>query len=443
MRVVVVDPSRTVLKAVSRLLESAGHGVAAFVDAREAFDYIKSDREVSALLASAQLNSMSGLELCWETRLLSGRERPIYIILMSSNSDQQHLINALDSGADEFIRKPPVGEELYARLRSAERLLRLQNELIELASIDPLTHVFNRRAFFDRAQLSCRGASPLAAIMLDVDHFKRINDTYGHDVGDQVLGAIGREFQSENAVVGRLGGEEFAILIDGASGEAAVERAEFLRARVAALSFDAAGEKASVTCSLGVAERRPGESIDQLLRRADTALYEAKSSGRDRVVETGAVLDSGEGQVPRLVRAARRGTEDGDQPQAAVSQSRPLTGQPSAREEKASRMATQPVRLRAWPSSSTTSRRSAPLSQRCCRRADLRRGSSRPPHRSSLRSGIRSRNSSCSIFRSANRMRSRSSTSWKPANIRGKSCSSAAATKPRSTRSRKSAKSAA
>ena len=164
---------------------------------------------------------MSGLELCWETRLLSGRERPIYIILMSSNSDQQHLINALDSGADEFIRKPPVGEELYARLRSAERLLRLQNELIELASIDPLTHVFNRRAFFHRAQQLCRGASPLAAIMLDVDHFKRINDTYGHDVGDQVLGAIGREFQSGTAVVGRLGGEEFAILIDGASGEPA------------------------------------------------------------------------------------------------------------------------------------------------------------------------------------------------------------------------------
>jgi GGDEF domain-containing protein len=82
--------------------------------------------------------------------------------------------------------------------------------------------------------------------MLDVDHFKRINDTYGHDVGDQVLGAIGREFQSENAVVGRLGGEEFAILIGGASGEAAVEHAEYLRARVAALSFDVAGEKASV-----------------------------------------------------------------------------------------------------------------------------------------------------------------------------------------------------
>ena len=306
MHVVVVDPSRTVLKAVSRLLESAGHSVAAFVDAREAFDCIKSDREVSALLASAQLNSMSGLELCRETRLLSGRERPIYIILMSSNSDQQHLINALDSGADEFIRKPPVGEELYARLRSAERLLRLQNELIELANIDPLTRVFNRRAFFDRAQQLCRGAAPLAAIMFDVDHFKRINDTYGHDVGDQVLATLGRELQNEDAVVGRLGGEEFAILLKGASREAAAKRAESLRARLATLSFDTSGETTSVTCSFGVAERRPEESIDELLRHADAALYEAKSRGRDCVVEAGATLDEGEGGKSRLVRSARR-----------------------------------------------------------------------------------------------------------------------------------------
>ena len=112
-----------------------------------------------------------------------------------------------------------------------------------------------------------------------------------------------------------------------------------LRTRVLpALSFDVAGEKASGTCSLGVAERRPGESIDQLLRRADTALYETKSWRIPRLtwVEAGAVLDSGEGRVPRLVRAARRGAEDGDKPQAALSHSRPLTGQPTAGEEKAS-----------------------------------------------------------------------------------------------------------
>ena len=296
--------------------------MAAFVDATEALDYIKSDREVSALLASAQLNSMSGLELCWQTRLLCGRERTIYIILMSSNSDQEHLIRALDSGADEFIRKPPVGEELYARLRSAERLLRLQNELIELASIDPLTRVFNRRAFFEKAQQLCRGEAPLAAIMLDADHFKRINDTYGHDVGDQVLAAIGREVQTEDAIVGRMGGEEFAILIEGAGREAALAHAEAIRARIAALAFDAANQKAPVTCSFGVAERQADESIDRLLRRADTALYEAKSSGRDRVVEAGAALEDREGRWPRLVRSERRtASEDGGNPRSTASRS--------------------------------------------------------------------------------------------------------------------------
>src|SRR5207302_5334426 len=133
--------------------------------------------DVNVLITSVELTSMSGLELCWETRLLSGRDRTIYIILMSSNLDQQHLISALDSGADEFIRKPPVAEELYARLRSAERLLRLQSELIRLASIDPLTGVFNRRAFFEKTE---NAGTSLAAIMFDVDHFKSINDSYGH-----------------------------------------------------------------------------------------------------------------------------------------------------------------------------------------------------------------------------------------------------------------------
>jgi two-component system cell cycle response regulator len=337
VRVVVVDPSRTVLKAVSRLLESAGHSVAAFVDAREALDYIKLDREVSALLASAQLNSMSGLELCWETRLLSGRERSIYIILMSSNSEQQNLINALDSGADEFISKPPVREELYARLRSAERLLRLQNELIELASIDPLTRVFNRRAFFDRAQQSCQGTAPLAAIMFDVDHFKQINDSHGHDVGDQVLRAIGREARSHNGIVGRLGGEEFAILLQGAKLEAAVGHGELIRAQVAALPFATAGGTISVTCSFGVAERQPDESIDELLKRADDALYKAKRSGRDRVVAAATAPDDEERRWSRLLRSTRRvAAEDPAEYQTALPPSSSIAERPTTDKESTS-----------------------------------------------------------------------------------------------------------
>src|SRR5450432_4078798 len=206
MRVVVVDPSRTVLKAVSRLLARDSHEVNTFVDGPEALAHIKSDAGVSTLIASAELTTMSGIELCWETRLLSGRDRAIYIILMSSNSDQRHLINALDGGADEFIGKPPVEEELYARLRSAERLIRLP-------MIDPLTGLFNRRAFFERANQAIVRASASnrpAAILFDMDHFKRVNDTYGHDVGDLVLRDVSGVAASDRMTVGRLGGEEFA-----------------------------------------------------------------------------------------------------------------------------------------------------------------------------------------------------------------------------------------
>ena len=198
MRIVVVDPSRTVLKAVSKLLESDRHTVTAFVDAGEALDFIKSNRKVDVLITSVELTPMSGIELCRQTRLLCGHDRAIYIILMSSNSEEQHLIKALDSGADEFIRKPPVCEELYARLRSAERMLRLQGELIRLARVDPLTGVFNRRAFFERAERVRQ--MPFAAIMFDVDHFKDINDSCGHDVGDQVLRASAAKPRTKTAL---------------------------------------------------------------------------------------------------------------------------------------------------------------------------------------------------------------------------------------------------
>ncbi|HEV2955764.1 MAG TPA: response regulator, partial [Xanthobacteraceae bacterium] len=110
MRVVLVDPSRTVLKFVGRLLEARDHEVRAFTDGEAALDCIRSDLKVRALITSAELISMSGLELCWETRLLATCDRPIYVIMMSSSQDQHKLIEALDSGADDYIGKPPVAE---------------------------------------------------------------------------------------------------------------------------------------------------------------------------------------------------------------------------------------------------------------------------------------------------------------------------------------------
>src|SRR5665811_2442892 len=129
MRIALVDPSRTTRLIVSRMLETRGHEVVPFDDEREALRQIKIDLRIDGLITSAELTHMSGLELCWETRLLATPRRPIYVLMMSSQYDQRTLVEALDSGADDFIGKPPLAEELYARLRAAERIASMQREL--------------------------------------------------------------------------------------------------------------------------------------------------------------------------------------------------------------------------------------------------------------------------------------------------------------------------
>src|SRR6202521_3219464 len=200
MRIVVVDPSRTVLKIVTGLLEAGNRVIHPFTDAPEALEYIKANHDVDALITSVELPSMSGLDLCRQVRQQMTRGRSIYIVLMSSNYEKNKLIEALDSGADDFIGKPPAAEELYARLRSAERLANMQQELLRLALTDPLTGVLNRRAFFESAEEVCERGHALdclSAIVMDIDHFKRINDVYGHDVGDEAIRAVAREVAAE------------------------------------------------------------------------------------------------------------------------------------------------------------------------------------------------------------------------------------------------------
>jgi two-component system cell cycle response regulator len=309
MQIVVVDTSRTMLKIVGRMLEARGHDVVPFTDGRAALQFIATHPDVAAVITSAELISMTGIEMCWETRLLASSQRPIYIVLMSSNYDRRHLAEALDMGADDFIGKPPAAEELYARLRSAERLAFMQSELIRLATTDPLTGVCNRRAFFERAEQACLRAgngAALSAIMLDVDHFKTINDRYGHDVGDEALRGITHAVFIGGATVGRLGGEEFAILLEDIALPEAVTLADHLRRKLAALRFEAASKVMTLTCSFGVSEWQHGDTIDTLLKRADAALYEAKSGGRNRVVAANTVVTDLRSRLPSdVVRAIR------------------------------------------------------------------------------------------------------------------------------------------
>lgn len=294
MRIAVVDPSRTVVKCLTHLLESHNHEVVPFRDGVEALDYIKSDQLADVLITSSQLVSMCGPELCRQTRLLAAAGRPLYIVLMSGTDERDDLIRALDSGADDFIRKPPVAEELAARLRAANRVMSMQRELRRHATTDFLTGVFNRRAFFANAQEICaraKGSTVLSAVMIDVDYFKRINDSYGHSGGDEVLRALAHELHKYNSTLGRLGGEEFAMLLEGQTLSAAVEFANQVRLDLLELKVQSGKHTIALTCSFGVSQCEPGDTIDHLLRRADMALYNAKMSGRNCVSSIWSVSD--------------------------------------------------------------------------------------------------------------------------------------------------------
>lgn len=286
MRILLVEPSRTVRRIVTDMIEGWDHEVCSCADADDALVRLQSDADIRALMTSAELPSISGFQLVAQARAMVGTHRPLYIVLMSSADGYAKCIQALDNGADDFISKPPIAEELRARLRTADRVTAMQRELCRLASTDFLTGLPNRRAFFDYAAKAVERAErgqPLSALMLDLDHFKQINDLHGHDIGDKILKTVAAEIALVPGIAGRLGGEEFALLPT-LRLEDAVEMADRMRQVIGELAIPALNSTVSVTCSIGVAEWEPGDTIDTLLRRADVSLYEAKRLGRNRVV---------------------------------------------------------------------------------------------------------------------------------------------------------------
>jgi two-component system, cell cycle response regulator len=286
MRIVLVDPSRAVQRAMTKLIEEGGHEVIVFADGIDALEHVARDPDVRTLISSTQPFRISGIELCNAARKLSGTRRALHVILMSASDDYHLAVTALDNGADDFINKPPNPDELRARLRLADRVTAMKQQLIVFATTDSLTGLLNRRAFFDAADEMClaaAGGQPLAAIMFDVDHFKRVNDSHGHEMGDRVLAAIGTHAKVADGLAGRLGGEEFGVLVYGEAQDALAWCGGVQRA-IRAQRFQRGGASFGVTCSFGITEWEDDDTIDRALRRADLALYEAKRSGRDRIV---------------------------------------------------------------------------------------------------------------------------------------------------------------
>jgi len=287
MRVALVDTSSVVLKGVSGFLADAGCVVVPFKDSDAAFEAIAADRAIETLLTSFEFPGTSGLQLCAKARELAKAEnRSLYILMMSSDTGRHKLLDALENGADGFISKPPNPQELEARLNAAKRLKSDHRYLVHLATVDQLSETYNRQAFLELGEKICNKASakePIAVIMLDIDHFKQINDTYGHSTGDRVIKCVGNLIKQLPGIAGRLGGEEFGIVFS-ADKRQVMQLAEELRIKIMRDStVSDSGEMLSVTVSVGVALSCRTETIIAMLKRADSALYRAKFTGRNCV----------------------------------------------------------------------------------------------------------------------------------------------------------------
>lgn len=284
MRIALAEPSHVNRTIITRLLQGGGHEVRSFEDGPEALRALAADAQLDAVITGSQLNTMSGVEFVWQARLLSGTRRFLYILFMSSLTDEQAVTEALDAGADDFIAKPPSPRELFARLRSAERIARLQGELIDLAFTDPLTGLLNRRGFFEAmTPVVANPCGPISALLVDLDFLKEINDLYGHQSGDAAIRSLADVLREQDGVIGRVGGDEFGVLLRAHSLKEAAAAGEGIRSRFAASPLKTPDGKVSLTCSIGVAELVCGENVDQLLGQADLALYKAKDAGRNAV----------------------------------------------------------------------------------------------------------------------------------------------------------------
>ena len=286
MRVALVDQSRTIVRIVTELIQADGHEVLGFADTRSALATLAADADIRALITSVQLQSLTGIELCAAAREMAATHRPLYIILMSSSEGNDIAVQALDCGADDFMRKPPDKEELRARLRLADRVTSMQAELICYATTDSLSGLLKRREFFHRAAEAARQAeegAPLSVILLDLDEFKRVNDTYGHSAGDRAIAVVGSQVKRFEGIIGRLGGEEFCLVVRRDRAHA-FDMAEELRGALAKTQLPVMGKEITLSASFGVAQWQQGDTIDRLLRRADRALYRAKNEGRNCVI---------------------------------------------------------------------------------------------------------------------------------------------------------------
>jgi two-component system cell cycle response regulator len=297
-RVLIVEDDAMFRKILSTWLESWGYQVTVAEDGAKGWGILQEEPAPQLLILDWMMPQPNGVELC---RLIRERNSSPYqyILLLTAKGDKQDIIRGLDAGADDYLTKPFDKNELHARLRAGRRILTLQDEQIRTreqlefqVTHDPLTEIWNRRAILDllhrEFERTRRAKSVFGVLMLDLDHFKNVNDTYGHLAGDAVLQGVGRRIQKAVRLydlAGRYGGEEFLIVLPNCDGNEVQMCAERIRLAVSHDPIVVGYIGIAVTVSIGSVVFDPNlHSEKDALSTADTALYQAKNQGRDRVV---------------------------------------------------------------------------------------------------------------------------------------------------------------
>jgi two-component system cell cycle response regulator len=316
MRVLLAEDEMVSSRKLAAMVRSWGYEAVLVNDGSKAWDVLQQADTPRLAVLDWMMPGLDGPELC---RLLRRREEPyVYVLLLTSRDGKEDIVVGLDAGADDYVTKPYSSLELRHRLNAGRRIIELQErvetqkeEIRALAQRDALTGLLNRGAIFEifsgELARARRERTPLSVIMADIDHFKHVNDTYGHLTGDAVLREVARRLGLQLRpydAIGRYGGEEFLIVLPGCPPEEALEVAERLRDDAGNAPVHCENAAIPISISLGVASQLHvlTEASEPLIAAADAALFDAKRSGRNRVCGASVPTDA------QAVQVAERGT---------------------------------------------------------------------------------------------------------------------------------------
>lgn len=288
-QVLVVDSDPESLRQQIGLLAKQRFQIEAVASGASALEALDTQSGIDMVVCDLHLSDMDGFTLLSQIRQRHGDDT-VRVVGLSTSEDRMVAARFLRAGGDEYIQKPFLAEEFNSRIFHVAAIHKRVQSLHRIAARDYLTDIYNRRYFFEAGprlvDQALRRGEAMSIAILDIDHFKRLNDTYGHEIGDVVLKAIARRLKhrlGDRHLLARLGGEEFGVIFAGLALEEALDCCERLRTELAAQPIDADGEPLTITVSAGLATISEWETFDNYLNAADQFLYMAKHAGRNRV----------------------------------------------------------------------------------------------------------------------------------------------------------------